>query len=136
MLRQSNIKRINDKTIKLLSLDIFDTLVFRLVDQPHQIFEEIGKKAIKSNLLHNSITFEEFALLRIKAEQVARKFHREIKGHSEVTLQEIFEFMPEFIGDRVKLQNLEVMTECDFCYLNSEILDLIEDSKVETVRWF
>ena len=100
-----------------------------MVDHPHQIFDEIGKKAIKSNLLHRSITAEDFALLRIKAEQDARKFNREIKGHSEVTLQQIYEFLPEFIDDTAKLQSLEIITECEYCYLNSEILDLIKDSK-------
>ena len=129
MLTQSIIGKLNDKSTKLLSLDIFDTLVFRLVDHPHQIFYEIGKKAIKSNLLHRSITAEDFALLRIKAEQDARKCNRQIKGHSEVTLQQIYEFLPEFIDDSAKLQSLEVMTECEYCYLNSEILDLIKDSK-------
>jgi len=113
---------------KLLSVDIFDTLLFRLVESPFKIFDEIGKKAIKSNLLHSSITAEEFALLRIKAEQDARKIHSEIKGHSEVTLQQIYEFLPEFIDDSDKLQSLEVMTECEYCYLNPEILQLIEDT--------
>lgn len=104
-------------------------MVFRLVDHPHQIFYEVGKKAVKLNLLHRSLTAEEFALLRIKAEQVARKFNREIKGHSEVTLQQIYEFLPEFIDDSAKLQSLEVLTECKFCYLNPEILKLIKDFK-------
>ena len=79
-------------TFKVISFDIFDTLLFRLVDQPKQIFDEIGKKAIKSNLLHNFISDKEFALLRIKAEQEARKFQSKIKGHSEVSLQQIYEF--------------------------------------------
>lgn len=117
------------RDIKLISIDIFDTLVFRLIDHPHQIFNEVGKKAIKLKLLHNSITDKDFALLRIKAEQEARKFNREIKGHSEVTLQQIYEFLPQFIDDSAKLQSLEVMTECEYCYLNSEILDLIKDAK-------
>ena len=112
----------NDNSIKLLSLDIFDTLVFRLVDH-HQIFDEIGKKAIKSNLFHNSITVEEFAPLRIRAEQDARKDNLERNGHKEVTLGQIYKFSPKFIGDSSKLHSLEVMTECDYCYLNPEILN-------------
>ena len=67
------VKLVCTNSIKLLSIDIFDTLVFRLVDHPSQIFYETGKKAIKSNLLHSSITAEEFAHLRIRAEHDARK---------------------------------------------------------------
>ena len=93
---------INIGSIKLLSCDIFDTLVFRLINNPHQIFYKVGQKATKLNLLHNSITAEEFALLRIKAEQDARKFFIEVKGHSEISLQQIYEFLPEFIGNGAK----------------------------------
>ena len=131
MLIQNFIGKINDKSTKLLSLDIFDTLVFRLVDHPHQIFYEIGKKAIKSNLLHRSINAEEFALLRIKAEQDARQFQLEKKGHNEITLRQIYKFLPKFTGDRDSIQSLEVTTECEYCYLNPEILKLIEDSKTQ-----
>ena len=126
MLIQNIIEKINDESTKLLSLDIFDTLVFRLVDTPHQIFNEIGKKAIKLNLLHKSITGEEFALLRIRAEKEARKFQKEKKSHTEVTLREIYEFLPKFIGDKNELQDVEVITECEYCYLNPEILKLIK----------
>ena len=100
-----------------------------MVDHPHQIFDEIGKKAIKSNLFHNSITVEEFAPLRIRAEQDARKDNLERNGHKEVTLGQIYKFSPKFIGDSSKLHSLEVMTECDYCYLNPEILKLMEDVK-------
>jgi predicted HAD superfamily hydrolase len=120
---------IKKNSIRLLSLDIFDTLVFRMVDHPHQIFYEIGKKAIKSNLLHPSITAEDFALLRIKAEQDARIVNLDRNSNNEVNLEEINEFLPQFIGHRTELQSLELKTECEFCYLNPEILKLIEDFK-------
>jgi predicted HAD superfamily hydrolase len=117
-----------NQNIELLSIDIFDTLLFRLVDHPHQIFDEIGKKAIKSNLLHNSITVKEFALLRNIAAQDARKFQLERNGHAEVTLEQIYEYLPRFIGDKTELQLLEVFTESEFCYINPEIYKLIVDT--------
>lgn len=126
MIIQNIIGKINDKSTELLSLDIFDTLVFRLVNCPHEIFHEIGKKAVQLNFLHNSVSADEFSLLRNKAEQDARKFQRERMGHAEVTLEQIYECLSEFIGDRFQLQALEVMTECEFCFLNQEILKLIE----------
>lgn len=122
------LSEIKKGTFKVISFDIFDTLLFRLVDQPKKIFDEISKKAIKSKLLHTSITANEFALLRIKAEQDARKVNLERNGHNEVNLEEIYEFLPQFIGDRTVLQSLEVMTECEYCYLNPEVLELIENT--------
>ena len=92
--------------------------VFKSVIHPHQIFYEVGKKAVKLNLLHRSITAEEFALLRIKAVQEARKVNLERNGHNEVNLEKIYEFLPQSIGVRTLLKSLEVMTECEFCYLN------------------
>ena len=84
-------KKFKFSTLKLISIDIFETLVFRLVDHTSQIFDEIGKKAVKSNLLHTSITADEFDLLRIKAVQDARKGNLERNGHNEVNLEEIYE---------------------------------------------
>lgn len=60
------------------------------------------------------------------AEQDARKKNFQIYGHSEVTLNEIYEFVPDFIGEKTELTALEVMTECDYCYINPELLKLIE----------
>ena len=94
MFIENTIGKIKDNSIQLLSIDIFDTLLFRLVDQPKQIFSKIGKKAIQSNLLHNSIAVEEFTLLRIKAEQTSRKNSFKEKGHSEVTLEQIYRYLP------------------------------------------
>ena len=70
---------------------------------------------------------QEFSMLRRSAEQNARKDQFERNGHNEVTLDQIYEFLPDFIGDKPKLQSLEVKTECEFCYLNPEILKLIKD---------
>jgi len=112
---------------KLLSVDIFDTLLFRLVESPFEIFDEVGLRSKSEGLLSPTIMEQEFSMLRRSAEQVARKDQFEKYGHNEVTLDQIYEFLPDFIGDKAKLQSLEVKTECEFCYLNPEILKLIED---------
>jgi len=119
---------IKTEGFQVISVDIFDTLLFRLVGEPHQIFEEVGKKALTSNLLHYSITSEEFVLLRIKAEQAARKDLLERNGHSEVTLGQIYEFLPNSIGDRNQIASLEIQVECEYCYSNVEIVKLLEDA--------
>ena len=50
-------------------------------------------------------------------------------GHNEVTLKQIYEFLPEFIGDRTQLQSLEVLIECEFCFLNHDMVKLIEGTR-------
>ena len=112
---------------KLLSVDIFDTLLFRLVESPCKIFDEVGLRSKSEGLLNSTIMEQEFSMLRRSAEQDARKDQFERNGHNEVTLDQIYEFLPDFIGDKPKLQSLEVKTECEFCYLNPEILKLIKD---------
>ena len=86
------LKKIENHSIDLLSLDIFDTLVLRFVEKPYQLFREVGKKAISLNLLHKSITLEEFSLLRIRAEHEARKekFSRLRKSGSTKDATSIF----------------------------------------------
>lgn len=117
-----------NRDIELLSIDIFDTLLFRLTDTPNKIFDQIADRAIRQGQLDNGISVQEFSLLRTSAEQDARKDNLEKNGHNEVSLEEIYEFLPQFIGDRTQLQSLEVLIECEFCFLNQEILKLIEDT--------
>ena len=72
---------------------------------------------------------QEFSMLRTRAEQDARIDQFERNGHNEVTLDQIYEILPKSLGYRDAIQSLEVKTESEFCYLNPEILKLIEDSK-------
>ena len=122
------LKKIENHSIDLLSLDIFDTLVLRFVEKPYQLFREVGKKAISLNLLHKSITLEEFSLLRIRAEHEARKEKFKKNGHSEVNLSQIYEFLPNFVVEKHQIDSVEVQLECEYCYLNPEILKLIEEA--------
>ena len=53
--------------IKLLSIDIFDTLLFRACREPHDVFLETGRRAIDLGVLRHGLTPEEYKAVRIFA---------------------------------------------------------------------
>lgn len=75
--------------IKVLSLDIFDTLLWRKVPLPIDIFLILGEKLKKEGWLIEAVTAECFAELRVGAECLTRS--KKIgHGSIEITLQEIY----------------------------------------------
>lgn len=122
------------KEIELLSLDIFDTLLFRLCSQPSDIFFELGKNAMEKGLLRSDVSPTMFQQLRILAEKKARLKSREKSGTSEVTLEDIYNMMPGGIGNLISIKNLEVEIEKKYCYVNRNILSLIVYCKEKGIK--
>lgn len=81
---------IDSGKIKLLSLDIFDTLLWRKAPYPIDIFLILGQKLKEEGWLIEAVTPECFADIRILSEQLSRQ--KKIQGGSfpEITLQEIY----------------------------------------------
>lgn len=107
-------KKIDEADV--VSFDIFDTLLFRLVRKPSDIFEIV-------NILHNSNVSKEervynFRSIRIRAEEEARK---ESDG-LEVTLEEIYKNITGY-SERIKnrLREEELSCEKKLTYPNLEI---------------
>lgn len=92
-MRQNYYKKRIDK-YDVISFDIFDTLLTRLVDFPTDIFDLVGEKT-------NNKSFKE---LRIKAEHEARQ--KSVNG--EVNLDDIYIFMPSELKE---LKQIELDTE-------------------------
>ena len=114
-------KVVVDKEIKVVSLDVFDTLVVRNVPVPEDVFELVN---IQYNKTHPKNDFRvSFRMLRVNAEKLAR----EKKGKKEVTLEEIYQCMSE-IDDKSKkeLMQIEIETECAICQPNCETRDYFE----------
>jgi predicted HAD superfamily hydrolase len=76
--------------IKVLSLDIFDTLLWRQVPHYEDIFLLLGKQFLKDKRLISAVTAESFADLRKHAEQKARQIKSVPPHLAEVTLPEIY----------------------------------------------
>ncbi len=115
-----------DENIKLISFDIFDTLLLRMVHKPIDVFKEVWKEAVKEGITLSDLSGGEFIKLRAEMELRARRKAID----REVTLEEIYAEFPDFIvRDRKKLMDLEVETEARLCYWNDSIYELILKAK-------
>lgn len=118
---------INTNDYELISFDIFDTLLFRAVTQPVDIFKYTWDKARKKEICLTDISSTEFMKLRIEIERSAR--NKAI--NREVNLNEIYLEMPEFIVSDIEcLKKLEIETEAELCYPNFDMLDLLKELNI------
>ncbi|WPZ18085.1 hypothetical protein UM396_16210 [Geobacillus subterraneus] len=116
---------VDPKNYEILSLDIFDTVLFRACNHPTDIFLEVGNRAINRGLLRQGLTPTEFQQLRILAEEKARNYSKKQYGHDEVTLLDIYNQISENIKDKHELMELELEVEEEYCYLNPSVISLI-----------
>jgi HAD superfamily hydrolase (TIGR01549 family) len=116
----------NNKLLNLInqaeyvSFDIFDTLIFRNVSTPTDIFtivkEVYEKKYTKLNF--------NYPITRIKAEKKARAYMLNESNHNEVRLDEIYKILVSWGVDEDtcnKLMQLEIDTELVFTKRNKYI---------------
>jgi FMN phosphatase YigB (HAD superfamily) len=82
----SRLNEANLSDFDLVSLDLFDTLVFRRCGHPHGIFSQLGGFLVEQGVY---ISVADFALARVWAERVARTQ----SAAEEVTLSEIYRMM-------------------------------------------
>lgn len=124
--KDSSLLGLQDRKIKLLSCDIFDTLVFRTTLTPQDLFIYVGREAREKKLIIDGIEPEEFKQLRILAERKARQKKQQKNGTNEVNIYEIYDQIPLEIADKDKLLNLELEIEKKCLYLNSSIASLLQ----------
>jgi len=116
-------------SIRILSLDVFDTLLFRTCHNPNDVFLETGKRAKDQGVLCSSLTAEEFQSARVFAMDAAYR-----ASSKEPTLNDIIDLLPPRFGDHARLMQLEMETEEDYCYLNPSILSLIRHCRTLNIR--
>lgn len=88
-------------SIQLISLDIFDTLLFRTCEQPKDIFYITGKKALKNGLLPAWCDEHDYQKARISALDRAYS-----ENQSEPNLEIIFDYLPSIFKEKRKLMQL------------------------------
>jgi predicted HAD superfamily hydrolase len=83
---------IDSGQISVLSLDIFDTLAWRKVPEPYDVFLILGRLFKKEGWLIDAVPAEKFIDLRMQAEGLARliKCRRQHIKAAEVNLREIY----------------------------------------------
>lgn len=115
--------------IRLLSLDIFDTLLFRACRKPEDVFEAVGQKAAACNMLHPSFSPTDFREIRTYALDTAYQ-----KSSVEPHLEDILACLPPIVGDADRFLELELETETEYCYLNPSILSLVKECGNRGIR--
>lgn len=125
--------QLNRDEVKVLTLDFFDTLVFRKVPRPTDAFLVLAKRLRDKGVLADGLSLEQFKSLRVLAEQRAR----EKAVLPEVTLNSIWRELPQniMVG---KLQpsemvELEIEVEASLLRISSDIVGFI-DKAHETGR--
>ena len=85
---------INSGSVRLLTSDVFDTVLWRPVASPHHLFAAMGDLLIADGVLARGITGQTFALNRTHAERVARRKTFIEFESPECTLEEIWAEIP------------------------------------------
>ncbi len=112
-------------TAKCVSFDCFDTILFRLSDEPTRLFVEVGRRLRENGALRPSISPEAFQQLREAAEEQARQEALEKRRTTECSIEEIYVALGEVVRDPQLGVKTEIETERDFCHCNPTAMALI-----------
>lgn len=99
---------------KVISSDIFDTLIYRLVAKPEDIFTLVQERY---ETLYNNLLPHDYLYIRKFAEKSAR----ENELSKEVLFNEIFEYMPYDSETIEILKSLEFQIEKENLVINDEV---------------
>lgn len=99
----------------VISFDIFDTLIFRPVCAPTDLFFFMGEK----------LKFMDFERIRREMEGRARQKAYKKTGSYEVTLEEIYTELEKWTGiSKETGMEVEIETELEFCFANPYMLEV------------
>ena len=126
-------KAIDLPTIKVVSFDFFDTLVWRKFQKPIDLFLELGNRLKKENLLLSPRTPNSFALLRVEVEKSAREKQMLNNGLTEVTLNQIYSAFPSgcFTVPLAVVEEIELEVEREFMVGDKNLIDTLKAVRKE-----
>lgn len=115
--------------IKILSLDCFDTLLWRKAASPTDVFYELQHRPAFNEL---GIT----GLMRIRTEMHARMLKALQHGSNEVNLREIYQaFFPDLTEEQLTaLEEDELAAEIETCYAFPPVVELIREANSKGIR--
>lgn len=88
---------IEEGTVSVVSLDVFDTALWRRVPRPTDAFVLLGDELARRDRLSPDISADAFRRLRIEAEKRARRRRRDRGDGEEVGLEEIWDQIPDHV---------------------------------------
>ena len=118
-MKLNRIKEKIDK-VEIVSFDIFDTVIKRMVKRPFDVFDLVEKK-------YNLTNFDKisnFTVNRIKAEKECRlNYNKE-----EISFNDIYEHLLSSYTHKqlIILKQIEENIEKDICRFNYQIMDIFE----------
>ena len=115
--------------IKVLSLDCFDTVLWRKTAQPTDVFYDLQQRP-------HFLSHEISAALRMSAEAIARFRNYIQHGKFEATLDEIYRAAcPTLNEDQIHaLVDEEIAAEISACYGFSPIIEIIRAAHVNNIK--
>lgn len=112
------------RVCKIVSFDVFDTILFRACNHYTDVFEMVGR-AIKKDDPAFPLAPVAYKNLRVAAEQRAKKEYKKRTGSYEISFEDIFDQMPTLAAYVDRLSQLELFYEEQVQYLNPHICSLI-----------
>lgn len=123
--------------ISVVSVDVFDTLLWRKVPEPADAFPLVGQRLADHGALADDVWPRVFAELRVAAEKRARAAQRAAGGGPEVTLAAIYEQLPErlFAGaGRAAAIEHELEVEHALLLCDLDLLALLHEARKQGKR--
>ena len=109
----------------VISMDVFDTLLFRPFSEPADLFYLVGME----------LCYPDFRQIRIDAEEQARKNKQRETGTREVTFQEIWEEIERETGiPKERGMQVESSWELRCCFANPYMLRVVKACLLYTSR--
>lgn len=109
----------------VISLDVFDTLVFRPFSAPADVFF----------VLEEELGYMDFKRIRMEMEWKARREKYESRGHYEINLEEIYTVLSRETGiDKEKTMKREVELEEEYCFANPYMYKVVEKLREKKAR--
>jgi FMN phosphatase YigB (HAD superfamily) len=88
---------IEQGSVQAVFTDVFDTVLWRRVTEPADLFESLGERLYADGHLHSSLSPRGFGHLRARAESEARAVLAQGTGSPEAHLGEVWARIPEWI---------------------------------------
>ncbi|MFI0410758.1 HAD family hydrolase [Actinomadura sp. 3N508] len=126
---------IADRACSVLSLDIFDTVLWRRVPRPADAFALLGSRLRDAGLCPPWVTDATFRRMRIAAEDAARR-GRDALG-TEVSLFDIWRAMPAGIFGSAPLEQLvgaELRLERELTAVDLDVAALVQAARKQDVQ--
>lgn len=122
------------RTIRVVSFDFFDTLIYRLCAEPADLFIELGRRLAAAELLRQPLSPAQFRDIRVAADIKARRAAAAEGRSSEITLAAIHAQLGRVVWDVRASLELELQIERDMTCCNPSMLGLVRHVRAQGFR--